>query len=230
LPGVTHGYLRATCARNPSDSPQAARLPPASGCRWSRCPRAARSATGDPCDFGRDPGPTDIRFRIDFDRKVNYNYYGAYLQDTWRPTPRLVLNLGVRLDHQYGYLPPAGAGREALDLQAPPADFFYDPEFTETIEVVKGTNVSPRLGFVYDVTGDGKTVIKATYGRLYARGLATFVDEINPNDVIEYRYDLNPDYSGTASVLVSIAGWNPTSRRLTWTRSPLASSGTWCAI
>jgi hypothetical protein len=143
----------------------------------------------------RGDTPYDIRFRIDFSREVDYNYYGAYLQDTWRPTPRLVLSLGVRLDYQYGYLPPAGAGREPLVLQGPPADFFYDPEFKETIEVIKGTNISPRLGFVYDVTGDSKTVIKASYGRLYARGLATFVDEINPNDVIEYRYRLNSDYS-----------------------------------
>ena len=143
----------------------------------------------------RGDSPYDIRFRIDFERQVDYNYFGAYLQDTWNPTPRLVLNVGVRVDRQYGYLPPAGAGREKLVLTSPPADFFYDPEFKETIEVVKGTNVSPRLGLVYDVTGDGKTVIKASYGRLYARGLATFVDEINPNDVIEYTYRLNSDYS-----------------------------------
>jgi hypothetical protein len=143
----------------------------------------------------RGDNPYDIRFRIDFERQVDYNYYGGYIQDTWNPTPRLVLNLGVRVDHQYGYLPPAGAGREKLDLKSPPADFFYDPEFKERIEVIKGTNISPRLGAVYDLTGDGKTVIKASYGRLYARGLATFVDEINPNDVIEYRYRLNSDYS-----------------------------------
>jgi hypothetical protein len=143
----------------------------------------------------RGDNPYDIRFRIDFTRKVNYNYYGAYLQDTWNPTPRLVLNLGARIDYQYGYLPPAGADREKLDLKSPPADFFYDPEFTERIEVVNKANISPRLGAVYDITGDGKTVIKASYGRLYARGLATFIDEINPNDVIEYRYRLNSDYS-----------------------------------
>jgi hypothetical protein len=143
----------------------------------------------------RGDTPYDIRFRIDFERKVNYDFFGAFLQDTWSPTSRLVLNLGFRIDRQYGFLPPAGAGREKLVLQAPPADFSYDPEFKETIEVIKGTNISPRLGFVYDVTGDSKTVIKASYGRLYARGLATFVDEINPNDVIEYRYRLNSDYS-----------------------------------
>jgi hypothetical protein len=143
----------------------------------------------------RGDTPYDIRFRIDFSRKVNYNFYGAYLQDSWRPTPRLVLSLGARLDYQYGFLPPQGAGREKLVLTSPPGDFFYDPEFKETIEVIKGTNISPRLGFTYDVTGDSKTVIKASYGRLYARGLATFVDEINPNDVIEYYYRLNSDYS-----------------------------------
>jgi outer membrane receptor protein involved in Fe transport len=139
--------------------------------------------------------PYDIRFRIDFSRKVNFDYYGAYIQDTWNPTPRLVLNLGVRLDSQYGYLPPGGAGREKLNLESPPSDFYYDPEFTERIEVVKETNISPRLGAVLDLTGDGKTVVKASYGRLYARGLATYIDDINPNDVIEYTYRLNPDYS-----------------------------------
>jgi len=143
----------------------------------------------------RGETPYDIRFRIDFSRKVDFNYYGAYLQDTWRPTPRLVLSFGARLDYQYGYLPPQGADRENLVLTSPPGDFFYDPEVKETVEVIKGTNISPRLGVTYDVTGDGKTVLKASYGRLYARGLATFVDEINPNDVIEYYYRLNSDWS-----------------------------------
>ncbi len=124
--------------------------------------------------------PYDVRFRIDFSRKVNYDFLGGYIQDTWRPTPQLTLNLGVRIDRQYGYLPPAGAGREKLVLTSPPADFFYDPEFTETIEVIKDINISPRLGAVYDVTDDGKTVIKASYGRLYARGLATFVERDQP--------------------------------------------------
>lgn len=145
--------------------------------------------------YTKGEDPYEVRFRIPFTRYVNYDFAGAYLQDTWRPTTRLVLNLGVRFDYQYGYLPPAGADREKLVLTGPPSDYFYDPEFKETVEVIKGINISPRFGLVYDVTGDSKTVIKASYGRLYARGLATFVDEINPNDVIEYRYRLNPDWS-----------------------------------
>jgi hypothetical protein len=66
----------------------------------------------------------------------------AYAQDSWHIGDRLTLNPGVRLDHVAG--------------GAPGQDSVYT-----------NTNIAPRLGFAFDLTGDHKTVLKGNYSRYY---------------------------------------------------------------
>jgi outer membrane receptor protein involved in Fe transport len=80
---------------------------------------------------------------------------GLYLTDTWRVNNKLTLNLGVRYDRYQNF----------LSAQSHEADQF----FPETVEFpaadVRTWNVAaPRLGLSYNLTGDGKTVIKANWG------------------------------------------------------------------
>jgi hypothetical protein len=70
---------------------------------------------------------------------------GAYLQDAWRPTPRLTLKLGVRWD-------------EAA----------YDDASSKQIADL--SLIQPRLGAAWDITGDGKTVARASFGRFMHPG------------------------------------------------------------
>jgi outer membrane receptor protein involved in Fe transport len=59
-----------------------------------------------------------------------------FIQDTWRVTPRLTLNLGLRTEHER--IPNFGA-RGVKN----PIEFKY------------GDKLAPRLGFTYDPLGDG---------------------------------------------------------------------------
>ena len=78
----------------------------------------------------------------------NYDIYGrnkresVFLQDAWKPSNRLTLNLGVRMDHLQG------GGKD------------QDPVYTNTV-------IAPRLGFALDVTGNGTTVLKGSYSQYY---------------------------------------------------------------
>ena len=83
---------------------------------------------------------------------------GVFWQDSWRVTPKLTLNYGVRYDVEF---PPqfkspdplAQAGYNYLGLQKGIQ--------TDT------NNIQPRFGMAWDPKGDGKTVFRASYGLFY---------------------------------------------------------------
>ncbi len=82
-------------------------------------------------------------------------YQGIYFQDKWQPTSRLTLNLGMRLEHEN--LPSFNAGDVLAGTAIPKITFGW------------GKKIAPRLGGAYDLFGDGKTKIFASYGWFYDR-------------------------------------------------------------
>src|SRR5215472_4040175 len=83
---------------------------------------------------------------------------GFFAQDAWRIRNNLTLNYGVRYDYEVTPTFPAvnqlsQAAQDALNItQGIPRD---------------PNNVAPRVGLAWDVTGDGKTVIRSSYGMFY---------------------------------------------------------------
>ena len=92
-----------------------------------------------------------------------------YAQDSWRITPRFTLNYGLRYERQFN--PDAEANNSAV------LDLIRNTSFPllggKTIDPSRIPNsqhqFGPRLGFAYDPTGDGKTVIRAFTGVYFAR-------------------------------------------------------------
>ena len=116
-------------------------------------------------------------------QKNNLIQVGGFLQDTWSPAKRLTVNLGVRLDHSQGNYPPQKKRNS--------------DEWTneETIKAMSFTMFSPRAGATYALTADGKTVLKASFGRYYAPLLMIYYYFNNPNQRSSFWAQLNPDWS-----------------------------------
>jgi hypothetical protein len=94
--------------------------------------------------------------------------YGLYVQDDWRATSRLTLNLGVRWDYVHGLPIDQSQSRNFQLLQAAGragqfaaypllADFGQDPRRDTD-------NIQPRFGAVYDLRGDGRDVVRGGWG------------------------------------------------------------------
>jgi outer membrane receptor protein involved in Fe transport len=98
---------------------------------------------------------------------------GVFLDDTVRVNDRLSLNLGVRYDYQKAF----SAEQVGLDEFGNPTD----ERFPET-DFFTWNTVSPRVGFNWKATPDGKTVLKGHYGR-YHRAVATgeYANKIGPS-------------------------------------------------
>jgi hypothetical protein len=92
------------------------------------------------------------------DRYWRFNLLAFYLQDNWRASPRLTLNLGVRYEFQT--MPVDIYGRDsALPNLSDPA-----PSVGQLYENPTYKNISPRFGFAWDATGSGRMSVRGGYG------------------------------------------------------------------
>jgi hypothetical protein len=97
--------------------------------------------------------------------------YNFFVQDDFRINPRFTLNLGLRYeyikmpDNQLTNTNTTGALLGSLII---PNDGRTITEATSTLPE-DSNNFGPRVGFAYDLTGDGKTSLRAGYGIYYGR-------------------------------------------------------------
>ncbi len=106
---------------------------------------------------------------------------GLYLQDSWRVNTRLTLNLGLRFDRYRSFLP---------DQEGPPVGRFNATQvsFPEVSNVKTFNQPVPRLGLVYDLTGEGRTVIKANYAQYaWNPGASGLPAQVNNNSADWYK-------------------------------------------
>ncbi|MBX3244471.1 MAG: TonB-dependent receptor [Acidobacteria bacterium] len=116
-----------------------------------------------------------------FDRYYKVQDTSFFIQDDWKVSDRLTVNLGLRYDI-YG-LPYEDQGRLVnlivgdIQMGAPPNGIVQAsggglagvPEVEKTLVPVDKNNFAPRIGFAYDIMGDQKAVIRGGYGMYYDR-------------------------------------------------------------
>ncbi|MEO8680351.1 MAG: carboxypeptidase regulatory-like domain-containing protein [Vicinamibacterales bacterium] len=121
---------------------------------------------------------------------ANLDQLGLFVNDTWA-FGRATLNAGVRYDRYKGWLPEqqqlaASTGPVSVQAKTFPETTFYT-----------WNQVAPRIGFIFDLTGDGKTIFKANYGLFWHNPGVGVGSSGNPNTADKratYQWnDLNGD-------------------------------------
>lgn len=152
----------------------------------------------------------------DFTRSNRYHDFAFYAQDTWRVKPRVTLNLGLRWEY-YGvqhnkdpfkdsnfYL---GTGA-TLEEKFKNGKVMLAPNSPNGGLWAKDTNnFAPRFGFAWDVTGTGKTSLRAGYGISYERNFGNVTFNVIQNPPNYAVVQLGPsDVGGNLPVTINNMG------------------------
>jgi hypothetical protein len=163
-----------------------------------------------------------------------------YAQDDFKVTRRLTLNLGLRWELPWPWVEKFDrlntvhmdeSIQSTVISQAPPGMLFPGDPLPGGGTMPRGlidmdkNNLAPRVGFAWDVFGDGRTAIRGAYGIFYETANADTLAQVNPPFVVgrrTYREGLLSDPFGSVGLPALPVALDPSAADI-----PLPINGLW---
>jgi len=148
------------------------------------------------CDAARDSGTGTLPCYSNLQQAFGHpqfvyhtNDYAGYVQDDWKLSQRLTVNLGLRYDYE----------------QMPSAKI-PNPNVPQTAQLpTDKNNIAPRVGFAWDAYGDGKTLVHGGFGLYYGRiQNGTIYKALASTGSASAQFQLNSSPSTTSPVYPNI--------------------------
>ena len=190
---------------------------------------------------GQCTGCSYAELQSDLFSQIRFNRYEAFVQDTWRPTSQLTVDLGLRYAlypavtdknnvlsnvNLAGYVranapTPANTNASAFIIgTGDPLNGIIvagdNSPYDDAVYETDKNNFMPRLGLTYDPFGDGRTILRGGYGLYYDQALV---------GIFLQNAFINPPFNASASVTNPVLG-NPAAGLPPTTRGALALRGT----
>lgn len=143
-------------------------------------------------------------------------------QDDWKVNNKLTLNLGLRYEL---FTNPAEQYARESNFDLTTGHLILAQNSNDTLTVTDHNNFSPRLGFAYDLNGNGKSVIRGGYGIFYFLDRGGIANQLaqNPPFAGSLRFQYNDGFRIT---FTGQGPLNSTDNRLATAPLPLPSPNT----
>jgi len=145
---------------------------------------------GVPSAFWTDNGPV-------WSTNILKNH-ALFFQDRFQVTSKLTFNYGVRFDRYHSSYPEqrfgANGNERCVDDRRCEFGPFVVPIITPARDVATFDTLVPRAALIYDLFGNSKTALKASWGRFATNPAASIASLVNPIDVITKKYAWDTSY------------------------------------
>jgi hypothetical protein len=142
------------------------------------------TTNGVPSSFWTDNGPV---WTVNVLRN-----HALFVQDTFPVTSKLTLNYGVRFDRYHSSYPEGRFGQNGSGPCVDGSDCERGPfavrAVTPARDVATFNTAVPRVALIYDLFGNSKTALKASWGRFATNPAASIAALVNPIDVTTRKY------------------------------------------
>jgi hypothetical protein len=125
----------------------------------------ANFLAGNASTFNYNPGTAS---------RIHVNTLSGFVMDNWKATSRLTVELGLRYDFN---MRPGEAKDRFTTFDPASASLIQTTEFYDS----NTKDFGPRVGFAYDVLGDGRTILRAGYGLLFDQPVTNTITPLTSN-------------------------------------------------
>jgi hypothetical protein len=152
--------------------------------------------------------PAGAAIQPNYNREYAYNQFDVFAQDSWRLTPRLTVNYGIRYEN-YGSPSNVGPNKDTLlqlgtganmNEQLANATLVTPTSGNEQLFGVDNLDIGVRVGASYDLFGTGRTLLRGGFGTFYDRPYDNLWQDLRSNDYVLSAYSIPGTFNYLASI------------------------------
>jgi hypothetical protein len=163
--------------------------------------------------------PAGTAIQPNYDRDYTYNQYYLFAQDSFRLTPRLTVNCGVRYEN-FGSPSNVGPNKDALlrlgsgatlNGQLAGATLVTPTGGREQLFGAGNLDIAFRAGASYDLSGGGRTLLRGGFGTFYDRPFDNLWQDLRSNDYELSSFAIQGSFNYLAPIASVLPGLAQTS-------------------